>query len=78
MVDYIQMKSYKILFDYNTKEWSIFVYTADESGHLALNITDPLEYLAIVDLLRNEKPLYWNRDKSVLGTTDEPIGEAES
>jgi hypothetical protein len=78
MAEFVKMKSYKILYDYKQKQWSVFVYRADGSGHLSYNTTDHSEYLAIIDLLRNEKPLYWNSNKNVIGTTDEPIGEEEA
>lgn len=35
--------------------------------------------LFLADLLRNEKPVYWNPDQQVIATNEqEPVGEGES
>lgn len=43
-----------------------------------VEITDPAEYQVMLDLLRNEKPLWWNSNRERLSTMIEPIGEGEN
>lgn len=38
---------------------------------------DPAEFQVILDLLRNERPIYHDIDSDRIGTTIEPIGEGE-
>jgi hypothetical protein len=43
-----------------------------------MGVFDPPEFHAIIDLLRNEKPIYYDRDLKQLCTLEEPSGEGES
>jgi len=47
----------------------------EDKGQKTLDIADPLEFSVVIDLLRNEKPLYWYNDS--IHTTREPVGEGE-
>jgi hypothetical protein len=38
---------------------------------------DPARALLLVDLLRNEKPVYWTEPQNILWTGKEPVGEEE-
>lgn len=38
---------------------------------------DPARTLLLVDILRNEKPIYWTEEKEILWTGKEPVGEGE-
>ena len=49
-----------------------------EPGMPEMGILDPPEFHAVVDILRNEKPLYYDRDTKQLWTLHEPPGEGES
>ena len=37
----------------------------------------PMRALLIVDILRNEKPLYWTEGVDILSTGREPVGEEQ-
>ena len=43
-----------------------------------MKLKDPAEFTAVVDLLRNEKPIVYNSDAQAVTTGAEPTGEEES
>ena len=45
---------------------------------IQFSIDDPNEFNAIVSLLRNEKPMYWNVTKNAMQTLSEEVGEEET
>ncbi|MDJ0707239.1 MAG: hypothetical protein QNJ46_28525 [Leptolyngbyaceae cyanobacterium MO_188.B28] len=49
-----------------------------ETGMPEMGVFDPPEFHAIIDILRNEKPLYYDRDLKQLWTLHEPTGEGEN
>lgn len=38
---------------------------------------DPPRAQLLVDLLRNEKPVFWNKERNSIWTGREPVGESE-
>jgi hypothetical protein len=38
---------------------------------------DPARALLLLDVLRNEKPVYWTHPQDILWTGKEPVGEEE-
>ena len=38
---------------------------------------DPPRACLLIDLLRNEKPVFWNKERDFLWTGREPVGEGE-
>ena len=50
----------------------------DDNSVSQFSLADAAEFAAMVDLLRNEKPLQWDRDKKQLTTFNETPGEGES
>ena len=41
------------------------------------HFTNPTEFQIVVDLLRNEKPVYWDEPSQRLYAAAEPVGEGE-
>lgn len=41
------------------------------------SITDPSEFYTMVDLMRNEKPVFWDERRNNLYASNEPVGEGE-
>ena len=39
--------------------------------------TNPVEFQIVADLLRNEKPVWWDEPTGRLYAADEPVGEGE-
>jgi hypothetical protein len=46
-------------------------------GIYKLKCFSPMEFTAMLDLIRNEKPIFYDQDSVVLRTSHEPIGEDE-
>jgi len=49
-----------------------------ETGMPEMGVFDPPEFHAIIDILRNETPLYYDRNLKQLWTQQEPTGEGEN
>lgn len=41
------------------------------------SFTNPVEFQIVVDLLRNEKPVWWDEPTGRLYANQEPVGEGE-
>jgi hypothetical protein len=54
----------------------INIYFTDGSWDYYYDL-DPQRALLLVDLLRNEKPVYWTEGPDILWTGKEPVGEEE-
>jgi hypothetical protein len=54
----------------------INIYFTDGSWDYYYDL-DPQRALLLVDLLRNEKPVYWTEGPDVFWTGKEPVGEEE-
>jgi hypothetical protein len=50
----------------------------EDFGSSQMTISNPAEFSAVVDLLRNEKPLTFDKTSRVLITYNEPPGEGEA
>jgi hypothetical protein len=61
-------------------EWSLQTkgrirLVLEDNGQKTLEVVDPLEFQVIVDLLRNEKPMFFLNGN--ITTSREPVGEGE-
>ena len=45
---------------------------------VSVDVNDPGEMAMLVDILRNEKPVHFDRASQTFETTQEPTGEGES
>ena len=72
---------YKVEWHKTTNQGWIVLYPASTDGgwtSMAIMTFDSaVETAAIADILRNEKPIYWDVDDHVLRTSVEPTGEGE-
>lgn len=82
-MDFRKIDKYMLQWNLEMHEGSISLYWKDESdkedqleGH-RLTVKDREEYQILVDMLRNEKPVYFYTDRNVLTTQKEAVGEAE-
>ena len=41
------------------------------------NFSNPTEFQIVLDLLRNEKPIFWDEPTERLYASNEPVGEGE-
>ena len=54
----------------------INLFFEDGVRHSLSNL-DPARALLLVDLLRNEKPMFWSKGPNIIWTGREPVGEGE-
>jgi len=73
----VKIVAYRASWRWYDEEGSISLKPAD-AGFFSLQVKDPRQFSLMVDLLRNEKPIWWDHDKKSLDTSAEPIGEGES
>jgi hypothetical protein len=70
-----EVKQYTV-FHYRNGSTRINVYFTDGSWDYYVRL-DPARALLILDLLRNEKPVFWTEGPDVLWAGREPVGEEE-
>ena len=76
MAEQKEILAYSVL-HYQNGTSRINLHFADDSfSHYA--DLDPARALLLVDILRNEKPVYWTEEEGILWTGKEPVGEGEA
>ncbi|NVM27730.1 MAG: hypothetical protein HWN65_02720 [Candidatus Helarchaeota archaeon] len=71
-----EIKEYALL-HYKTGKTAVHLFFKDGSKETYADL-DPARALLVVDILRNEKPVYWTAGPDILSTGKEPVGEEES
>lgn len=71
-----QITSYRAYVDMDNGFGGIIV-RMDAGPAVHLRTKDMAVYAAAVDLLRNEKPVFYDRERQFLQTGSEPVGEGE-
>lgn len=69
-----EVDAYKIAWNANSHDGTIILHTIPD-GIEQIGVSNPSECMLLVDLLRNEKPIYINN--GVLFTGFEEVGEGE-
>lgn len=69
-----EIKSYKITWRPCDNAGQIHLGLADGTGG-SIPVDSPQEMSLLVDVLRNECPVYWDPEHSFLMTGHEPVGE---
>ena len=72
----IQVTSYVVFWDIDDHRGNIQLNLANNQGW-AIGGQTPDEMHMLVDLLRNEKPIYFDTSSRLLSTSFEPVGEKE-
>ena len=72
-----KVKSYQVGWIPELHQGRVYLILEDVSEWEQMGTFDPQEFGAILDLLRNEKPLHYRTDGKVLWTGLEPPGEGE-
>jgi hypothetical protein len=70
------VEKYQLAWQHSGKKGSI-VLLFEGGGGKQINGLDADDFLVMSELLRNEKPMWYDENQSLLATTHEPIGEAE-
>jgi hypothetical protein len=79
----IDVRSYRAIWSTQTRRGRIVLGGLTPGGRGVVAVThevsveDASEMHMLVDLLRNEKPVYFDRGTQSFETTKEPIGEGE-
>lgn len=73
----IKIEGYKITYRPEDNAGQIHLALAGGTGG-SVRVDSPQEMLAVVDILRNEAPVFWDSKHGILMTGFEPVGEGES
>ncbi len=73
----VKIVAYKAYWKWYDGEGSIGLKPSN-AGFFFLQVKDPQQFSVMVDLLRNEKPIFWDHNTKTLGTSAEPVGEEET
>ncbi|MHA1733415.1 MAG: hypothetical protein ACTSU5_15820 [Promethearchaeota archaeon] len=82
-MEFVEVTKYMLRWDAKEHEGSISLFWRDANDPedaltgTRLDIADALEYQVLVDVLRNEKPVFFHREARVLTTQKEDVGENE-
>ncbi len=71
------VEKYQLAWSHDAKSGSI-VLLFQGGGARQINGLSYEDYSAMVDMLRNEKPLWYDENQALLATYHEPVGEGES
>jgi hypothetical protein len=74
---YKRIIDYQAVWNNDQHKGRIILKLEGETGQPEMGVFDPPEFHAIIDILRNESPLYYDKDLKVLCTLQEPTGEGE-
>ena len=71
-----KISGYREVWDLNDHRGGVvLIMEAGDTTYLRLE--NPAEFNAVIDILRNEKPVYYDRKRQFIQTGEEPIGEGE-
>ena len=73
----IHITQYKAMWDLNHHYGMIRLRAENGSWSPAKKFDNPAEYQVLLDLLRNERPIFHDTEQDRIQTTNEPIGEDE-
>jgi hypothetical protein len=73
----VKVKLYWAAWDADGHFGTLWIQTEDNIS-TQFSLADATEFAVLVDLLRNEKPLSWDKDKKQLTTYQETPGEGEA
>ena len=76
MSDHREVTHYSVLHYMNGRIRLNLHFEDDSFEHY--NDLEPDRAMFLLDVLRNEKPVYWTDNDQILWTTKEPVGEGEA
>ena len=75
---YNKILEYQASWNTDLHKGRVILKLEGEVGMPDMGIFDPPEFHTIIDILRNERPLYYDRNLKHLCTLHEPTGEGEN
>ncbi|GAB4315830.1 MAG: hypothetical protein Kow0069_17800 [Promethearchaeota archaeon] len=82
-MEFVEVKKYRLRWNVREHSGSISLYwhaPSDPEDQLTgekFEVTDKLEFMLLVDVLRNEKPVFYFKETGILTTQKEDVGEGE-
>ncbi|MBK7694887.1 MAG: hypothetical protein IPP06_14780 [Saprospiraceae bacterium] len=73
---WLEVKNYQLMYRTHLNKGSIYLIFADNTN-VNIKLDSASELMAMADMLRNEKPVYYNSESKNLVTGWEPVGEEE-
>lgn len=73
-----EVNYYQVLWRHDTKAGWVKVFYVDGSDAYQIGPLTYEDYTVMLDMLRNEKPVYYDLEQNALATIGEPVGEEES
>ncbi len=70
------INKYTAYWNVENHEGNLRIFFSD--GSTTLHFTNPSEFHAVIDILRNEKPVFTNSDYKYVATSYETVGEGET
>ena len=71
------VESYQVGWKHDGK-YGIIVLFFEGGGYHQINYLSYEDYSAMVDMLRNEKSVWYDENRALLATYKEPVGEEET
>jgi hypothetical protein len=72
----VEITAYSVYWHQDTKAGDVRVNLVDDTSHTLTGLSAD-EVHMLVDLLRNEKPVYYSVERQVVFVAWEPVGEGE-
>lgn len=75
-----KISKYELIFNDKTEQPRIILrYLGPDGGNCSDELwPKPENAVYVADMLRNEKPIYWDPETRIISTSAEPVGEAEA
>ncbi len=73
-----ELNNYQVAWRQNQKYGVVKVFHKDGSNPIQIEPLTFEDYTSMVDMLRNEKPVYYDSNQKALSTIKEEVGEEET
>lgn len=73
---WLEVKNYQLMYKAHLNSGSIYLIFTNNTN-VNIKLDSATELMALADMLRNEKPVYYNDVSKNLATGWEPVGEEE-
>ncbi|HUX98383.1 MAG TPA: hypothetical protein VMV49_02400 [Candidatus Deferrimicrobium sp.] len=77
MNEFVNVEKYHASWFFKKHKGTIYLFDANHKVLKTLEIEDPTEFLVAIDLMRNEKPIWYYDVETQIATGAEPTGEEE-
>jgi len=71
------VQQYLLQYEHGEKKYSIFFLPEGEETYRQMEV-EPLEFIALSDMFRNEGPINYDERRNTFQTDSEPVGQEET